>query len=328
MVSGVLNTTLAIFTAAIQDRWGPTLLIFMFDFLKALTFLEFMVVFMVAALKRDMSRLSDDLVIAGIRIGLIWGIFSNSQLWGQAVIDAGTAIGGAITTGSPGTLTPTGVFHQGLELASILWYAKGAGTFLHPIQDIEFFIAALTVMLAWLIAALVLLETLLEAVILVYGGSILIAFAPFHYTAELVVTWGKAVFAIAIKTAVLLGLLGIGMAVAQIWAVQVQDLSATFTTNIFNLLEAVVMAILLLYLIWKVIHLFTGLIGYSPALQFGSAFGSLVMSSGAQAVASKAQRAASTVASEAGGLIGEGAKMAGQAAKAAGQAVMAAVLKI
>jgi P-type conjugative transfer protein TrbL len=281
MDGGLLDATLAQFTAAIQGTWGPTLTIFMVRILQAVTFLQFLVIFTQAAMNRDMSRLFDDLVIGGVRIGIIWIVFANSALWGQAVIDTGTAIGQAITLGSPGTLTPSGVLNQGLGLAEILWNAKGAGTWLHPVQDIEFFVTALIVFLAWLIAALVLFEALLEAAVLVYGGSILIAFSPFHWTGELMVHWAKAMFAIAIKIAIVLGLLAIGMAIAQIWAAQLNAISSTMTTNIWALLQAAAMSIVFVYLLWKVPHMYTGLIGGSPAFQFGSAFAGAVMGSAA-----------------------------------------------
>lgn len=277
MDNGLLDATLQQFSAQIQAAWGPQLLVFMVNILQAVTFLQFVVILAQTAMSRDFSHLFDDLAVGGIRVGIIWLIFTNSNLWGQAVIDTGKAIGQAIALGAPGTLTPSGVLNQGLTLAQIVWAAKGDGTWLHPVQDLEFFIAWIMIVLSWLVAALILFEVELEAAVLVYGGPILIAFSPFHWTGELIVHWAKGVFAIALKIAVILGLLAIGMGIAQIWAQQVANVSTAMTTNLWDLAEAIVMSLVFMYVLWKVPHMFTSLIGGSPAFQFGSAFAGALM---------------------------------------------------
>jgi P-type conjugative transfer protein TrbL len=263
---------------------------------------------------RNATSLIDDLAIGLIRIGVCWAVFENAATWGQALIDTGAYIGQAISTLSPYTLTPSGVLQAGLNLAGIVWQAKAAGTWISAIpQELEFFFISLVIIVCWTGAALIYFGALLEAAALVYGGPLIIAFTPLTWTADLLVRWALSVFAVAIKIAILLMTLAVGMAIAQLWIVALGDSASTFTTNLWNLMISAVESLVFVYLVMKLPALFTGLIGGSPAFGFGEAFLGTVMGAFGSGAAAGGETAA-----------GAAARLAGNAATTAGKATVQA----
>jgi type IV secretory pathway TrbL component len=161
----------------------------------------------------------------------------------------------------------------------------------------------------WSGAALIYLGGLLESAALVYGGPIVIAFTPFHWTAELLVRWALSVLAVAIKIAILLMTLAVGMAIAQGWTVALSEASSTLTTNLWNLMLSAVESLIFVYLVLKLPALFSNLIGGSPLFTFGESFISMATgalggaaASAGSATANAAGSAASSAASGVSGL--------------------------
>ena len=77
-------------------------------------------------------------------------------------------------------------------------------------------------LLAWAGAAFIYLGALLEGWWVVYAGPILICFAALSSTAPMLLQWATRVLAIAIKIAVLLFVLAVGMGLAIFFPGQLQ----------------------------------------------------------------------------------------------------------
>jgi type IV secretory pathway TrbL component len=225
-------------------------------------------------------------------------LLNNAVDWGQAIINTGIQIGQAVTGQSPNVLTPSGLFNAGLSMVGTLWHAKAAAGWLHPIMELEFLLVSIGIVLSWTAAALIYLGALLEGAWIVYVGPILICFSALSTTAPMLIQWATRVLAIAIKIAVLLLVLAVGMSLAQIWGQQLAENSTTIGTNLWWLVLSLVQSVVFAYLVYKVPGAVTSLVG-STAFDFGESF-----------------------LGSAGGAIGEGSQDAGVAvAKATGKGV-------
>jgi P-type conjugative transfer protein TrbL len=314
--NNLLNHVLNQFVTAIQTTWWPLLEIYGIRILLLIAGLQIAMIAVGTVLTRNVTYLVDDLVTGLIRIGACWFVFTNAATFGQAVIDTGTHIGQAISTWSPLTLTPSGVLNQGLQLAAIVWQSKASGSWLtSPVQDLEFFFVGAVIVTCWTGGALIYLGSLLEAAALVYGGPIVIAFTPLHWTAELLVRWALSVLGVAIKIAILLMTLAVGMAIAQGWTIALNEASATLTTNLGNLVIAAVESLVFVYLVMKLPALFTNLIGGSPLFTFGESFISMTMGALGGAAASAATSAGSAAGSAAADAVSSGASCLNQVAR-------------
>jgi type IV secretion system protein TrbL len=310
MDGGLLNQVLQDFVTTIQTTWGPLLQLYMLRVLLLLVVLQCAIIFADVLMTHDATRLLDHLVTGCVRVGICWVIFIHAGDWGQAIIDFGSDVGRAVSTLSTGSITPSAILNTGLNLAHIIWTAKATGGWLSAgIQDLEFFFVSMVIIAAWTGAALIYLGALLEAAALVYGGPLLIAFTPFAWTAELLVRWALSVLGIAIKIAVLLMTLAIGMAIARVWTEALALSSATLTTNLWNLMVAAVESLIFVYLLMKIPTAIASLVGGGGLFAFGEGFLAQAMgalggaaASAGSATASAAGSAASSVASGVGGL--------------------------
>jgi uncharacterized membrane protein YgcG len=115
------------------------------------------------------------------------------------------------------------------------------------------------------------LGVLIEAALLVYVAPLVVAFTPLSWTFELLLTWGRSLLGISFKAALILMTLAIGMVLANNWIAAFNASSATFTTNIWNLLIAVVEAILFAVCAWRIPNAISGLAGGAAAMGFGEA---------------------------------------------------------
>jgi type IV secretory pathway TrbL component len=180
---------------------------------------------------------------------------------GPSIINTGIQIGQAVTGQSPNVLTPSGVFNAGLSMVGTLWHAKAAAGWLHPIMELEFLLVSIGIVLSWTAAALIYLGALLEGAWIVYVGPILICFSTLSSTAPMLIQWATRVLAIAIKIAVLLLVLAVGMSLAQIWGQQLAENSTTIGTNLWWLVLSLVQSVVFAYLVYKVPGAVTSLVG-------------------------------------------------------------------
>ncbi len=301
--TNLLNAVLQTFTAQLQV-WYPLLLLYAVRLVSVLAFVQFAYIAVDLAATHDASGILDSITAAVIRLGLVYVILNHAQDWGQAVINTGIAVGQAVSGQSPDVLTPSGVFQMGLNMAGTLLGAKARGGWLNPVADAEMFFTVIAVVLAWAAAAFIYLGTLLEAAWVIFVGPILICFSALSSTAPLLVRWAASVLGIAIKTAVLILVLAIGMGLAENWANQISTNAASIMTNVWWLVLSVVQSILFFYFVLKVPGAIASLVA-GTMFSFGEAFASAVggaASAAGSAAVSGAAGAAGSVASSFGEL--------------------------
>jgi P-type conjugative transfer protein TrbL len=316
----LLNQTLQTFTTQIES-WYPQLLLYSIRLLGVLVFIQFAYIAVDLAASHDATRLLDNMVTAVIRVGLVYVLLNNAVDWGHAIINTGIQIGQTVTGESPDVLTPSGVFNAGLNMVGTLWRAKAAGGWLHPVQDVEFMFVSIGVILCWAAAALIYLGALLEGAWIVYVGPILICFSALSSTAPMLVHWATRVLAIAVKIAVLLLVLAVGMGLAQTWGQQLANNSAAILTDGWWIILSLVQSILFGYLVFKVPGAVTSLVG-STAFEFGESF----LGSAGGAIGESAQEAAAVGAKAAGKAAVDAAKASAKAASNLSQTVRAMIL--
>ena len=276
---GTLDTVLNNFTSAISGIWGPQLFFYLQPVLLAIIVLQFGLVAAEATVERDVPLLISHTMIGLLRIGVVWSIFTYGFTWANSIADTGRVLGANI---SGFGLTPSGVFDNGIAVMQTIFHTKAAGSWFNQLfEDIEFFVVGVAVMLAWAVASIIYLGVLIEAALLVYVAPLVVAFTPLSWTFELLLTWGRSLLAISFKAALILMTLAIGMVLANNWIAAFNASSATFTTNIWNLLIAVVEAILFAVCAWKIPNSISGLAGGAAAMGFGEAV--LSMADGSRA---------------------------------------------
>ena len=294
----LLNQTLATLTAQIA-AWYPQILILATDLLAAVAFLQLGLVMFSAATSRNLHTMIHHLGLGFFRIGLVYAVMANTDVWGNALIDGAAQFAQQVSGQSPEVITPSGIFNVGLNTAGIILTAKGHGSWLHPVQDIEFFFTEIVVVLAWAMIALFYLGTLLKAAWTVYTGPIYIAFSAFDATFPMLLRWFQQVLALGLRLILLVLLLAVGLGIAQTWAAQLAANATAITTDLWYLILSVVQAIVFLYMVKTVPDEAANIVG-TQISTFGEAF------------AERAPAATSSAASAMAGAVGQGAKKAGQ----------------
>jgi P-type conjugative transfer protein TrbL len=258
----VLNTLLATLTGAFL-AYEPQLLVICVALLSVLAFIQFFYIAVDVAIHHDLPHMLDSLAIALIKLGMVYVIMNHVFEWGADIIETGVLIGQRVSGQSPNVLTPSGVFQLGLNLVGIINTAKAAGGWLHPVQDIEFFVTAVAVAIAWLFAALLYLMLLLEGAIAVVLGPIFIALGGLESTGEALVAWAKTLVAIAVSIIVQLLTIAAGMVLVQQWAVQLQANSTSLTTDDTWLILAVAESIAFFFILKNITAMSQSIIGRS-----------------------------------------------------------------
>jgi len=268
----LLDTVLRSFTDAITGSWGPNLNTTLLPLLLLLVTLQFGLIAIEAAIARDIPLLLIHVLLGIIRVAIVVAIFDNAFEWATDIVQTGADIGTNISGISPTSLTPSGVFNTGLSVAQTIFAAKASGGWLSDaVQAVEFLLVGTAVGAAWLVASLLYLGALLESILLIYGGPLVIAFTPLSWTFDMLIYWGKALLQIAFKVALILMTLGVGMALANKWVAAASTAGPTLTTNAWNLLVAVVEAVLFAWCVWKVPSKLSGISGGGAILGFTEA---------------------------------------------------------
>lgn len=267
--TGVLDTVLNTFTAAISGNWGPSLNTIMLPLLLALFVLQFGMVAVEMAITADPPSALTHGMLGLLRVGIVWAIYVHAFDWANDIVTTGTTIGGNISGFS---LSPSGVLTAGQTLSYIIFHAKALGGWLlDPIESLEFLAISIFVYLCWLFAALVYMGALLEGALLIYVAPLLIAFTPLSWTFGMLLAWGMAVLRIAFKLALILMTLAVATTLANDWVASAGATSTTFTTDIWNLVVIITEAIMFTLIIWVVPTKISGLAAGGAAWEFGEA---------------------------------------------------------
>jgi type IV secretion system protein TrbL len=302
---GILDGALGNFTSTVAGVWGPQLFTYLQPVLLAIIVLQFGLVAAEATVERDVPLLISHTMIGLLRIGVIWSIFTYSFTWANSVVQTGQVLGSNI---SGFGLTPSGVFNTGISVMQTIFAAKAAGSWFNEVfEKVEFFVVGLFVMLSWAAASIIYLQCLIESALLVYVGPLIIAFTPLSWTFELLLTWGRSLLGMAFKAALILMTLAVGMTLANTWIANFNASAGSFTSNIWNLLIAVVEAILFAVAVWRLPNGVSGLAGGAAIMGFGqSVLGTgAVWSSGAGSSSSNNATSTNSGSGNNGGSSGE-----------------------
>jgi P-type conjugative transfer protein TrbL len=282
----ILNNLLNTLAGAFQT-YEPQLLIIGVALLSVLVFIQFFYIAVDVAVNHDLPHMLDTLAIALIKLGIVYVIMNHVYGWGNAIINTGIQIGQQVSGQSPNVLTPSGIWQLGLNLVGILYSAKAAGGFLHPVMDIEFFVTAAAVALAWLFAALLYLLLLLEATVALVLGPIFVALGGLESTGEALAAWAKTLVAIALGIIALLLAVAAGLVLVQGWATQLQAVKATLTTDSTWLILAVAESIAFFYIVKHIASMSQSMIGRSAGALAGAVLGGIGAAAGGAASAAR-----------------------------------------
>jgi type IV secretion system protein TrbL len=235
--------------------------------LLSLVCLQFGMIAIEGTIARDIPLVLMHILLGIIRVGIVVAIFEHSTEWGGDVVQTFRQVGENIGLTAA---TPCSVFDQGGQLASAIYHAKAYGHwFTAPIESLEYVIEALFVWGAWVIASLLYLGVLIEAVLLVYAGPLIISVTPVTWTFDLLIAWARSVLSIGFKVALLLMTLGVGTVLANQWIAAVDP--ATFILSVENGLLLLIESIIFAYCVWKVPNRLSGLVPGAAVLDFGEA---------------------------------------------------------
>jgi hypothetical protein len=314
---GILDTVLHNFTSAIAGTWGPQLFFYLQPVLFAIIVLQFGLAAMEITVERDIPLLLSHMLMGLFRIGVVWSIFTYGFTWADSIAQTGQALGNNI---SGFGLTPSGVFNSGLGVMETIFHTKASGTwYVEPFEKLEFFMVGTAVMLCWLFASGIYLGALIEAALLVYVGPLITAFTPLSWTFEMLLIWGRSLLGIAFKVALVLMTLALGMVLANQWIAMTTATSKTFTTNIWNLLVAIVESLVFAVAVWRVPNRISGLTAGAAFIGFGEAVLSMV-GGGARNAATGAYQIATSNSGGSGNSAGGGSGGNGGAGSSGGNA--------
>lgn len=275
----LLNQLLATLTAAFV-AYEPQLLLVCLRLLSVLAFIQFFYIAVDVAVNHDLPHMMTTLSVALIKLGMVYVIMNYAFAWGTDIIATGVYIGQQVSGQSPNVLMPSGIFQLGLNLVGILNHAKSAGGWLHPVQDLEFFVTAVAVSITWLIAALLYLMLLLEGAVAVAIGPIFVALGGLESTGEALVAWAKTLVAIAVSIIVLLLTIAAGMVLVQGWAVQLQDNVANIRTDDTWLILAVAESLAFFFILKNITAMSQSIIGRSAGGLGAAVFGGIGAAAG------------------------------------------------
>ena len=272
----LLNNVLNNFTGAISGSWGPYLQAYLYPLLLSLVCLQFGMIAIEATIGRDIPLVLMHILLGILRIGVVVAIFQHATEWGNDIVQTFQRVGENIAGGSV-AFTPSSVFNHGGALMQALFAAKAHGGWTtEAVQALEFFFAGIAVMIAWALAGLLYLGTLIEVALLVYAGPLIISVTPLTWTFDLLIAWGRSVLSIGFKVALILMTLAIGTALADEWIAAMDP--ASFTTNIWNILVIVIESAIFVYCVWKIPNRLSGLVPGAAVLGFGEAVAGMAAS--------------------------------------------------
>jgi type IV secretory pathway TrbL component len=139
---------------------------------------------------------------------------------------------------------------------------------------------------AFAVAAIILLLAEVQAWALIVGGLVLLAFAALPWTWHIFPGWGISVLSICMKIFFLFAILAVGLTEAQGWATTMAGAAGTIVEDASLSFEAMIESVL-----------FLGLVYYIPGLMAGLVLGaaSSVMNAGEALIAGAAGAGASAV---------------------------------
>jgi len=144
--------------------------------------------------------------------------------WGNDIINGGKDIGAAISGASPDSITPSGIYSQGLHMIGDIYTARSWGMWFHPIDDIALLLLTGVAIVMWLLAALYYLLVLLEAAYVVVQGPITLCWGAFEHSRASMHSWVAHLIGVAVKIVALLLMVSIVMSTSNDWIANLDGL--------------------------------------------------------------------------------------------------------
>ena len=210
----ILDAVWAQFSASITAYY-PQLVAIGLSLFGTIVLLQFSYICARAILRGHLHGILNDILLGIIRIGIVWGVLTVAAGFGGSIVDTCRGVAEQIA-GVP--LTPSGVWDIGGQIVATIRAARTWMSFLDPTQDLIFGVVIAITYVIYLIAALLYLWVLIQAVYVVVIGAILLPFSVFEATFSMLYKWFEDVLGVGMKLLAVILLLAIGMNVASGWA--------------------------------------------------------------------------------------------------------------
>lgn len=260
--------------------------------------------------KSDFQSWTAALVRKIMWIGAFYMLLLNGRIWIPAIIDSFNQIG-AGAAGFAATLSPGDIFSQGLTIASaLLDGASGAGFLTNPGTSLSMALAALLLVVAYIVITINFVVTVVESYLVVSVGFIFLGFGGSRWTVPYLERYIGLAVSIGIKIILLYCLISAGLGLGNGWLAEAQGIgnSPHPSMTAFDVMGA---ALIFMMLCWQIPKLFAAVLGGAPALTGGDLVSTGVM-------VGSAGVAVATAAAAGIGALADGAAALGRTASAAG----------
>jgi type IV secretion system protein TrbL len=200
-------------------------------------------------------------------IGAFYALLLNGRIWIPAIIDSFTQLGQSAA--GVGSLSPSGVFMQGLGIAGAL--LDGASTsafFTNPGTSFALAFAALLIVVSYTVITVNFIVTLVESYLVVSVGFIFLGFGGSRWTAPYTERYIGLAVSIGIKIVLLYCLISAGFGLSIGWLSEAQAVG-TSSRPVMNAFDVMGGSLIFMMCCWQIPKLFAAVIGGSPALTGG-----------------------------------------------------------
>lgn len=253
--------------------------------------------------KSDLQSWTAALVRKIMWIGAFYMLLLNGRVWIPAIIDSFNQIG-AGAAGFGVTLSPGDIFSQGLTIAAVLVdAASGAGFLTNPGTSLSMALAALLIVVAYIVITLNFVVTVVESYLVVSVGFIFLGFGGSRWTVPYLERYIGLAVSIGIKIVLLYCLISAGLGLGNGWLAEAQGVGSAPHPSMtaFDVMGA---ALIFMMLCWQIPKLFAAVLGGAPALTGGDLISTGIM------IASSGVALASSAAAGVGALAGASTALA------------------
>jgi type IV secretion system protein TrbL len=217
--------------------------------------------------KSDLQSWTSALIRKLMWIGAFYALLLNGRIWIPAIIDSFTQLGQSAA--GVGSLSPSGVFMQGLGIAGAL--LDGASTsafFTNPGTSFSLAFAALLIVVSYTVITVNFIVTLVESYLVVSVGFVFLGFGGSRWTAPYTERYIGLAVSIGIKIVLLYCLISAGFGLSVGWLNEAQAVG-TSSRPAMNAFDVMGGSLIFMMCCWQIPKLFAAVIGGSPALTGG-----------------------------------------------------------
>lgn len=246
-------------------KWFPKLLVIAKSLFWKLAAIEFAWASILWVLKsQEMQSFTAAVVQKLIGIGFFYFLLQNADYWIPAIVNSLVKAGNE-ATGLP-ALTPSEVFDLGIDTAVAMLKGIQALSLWEDFATVVVGgLAALAIVISFLVIAGQMLIALIESYIAISGGVLFLGFGGSRWTVEFTQKYISYAFATGIKLFMLYLIIGVGTAQAKTWAAL---LATTDWNNIFAVMGG---SMLLAFLGFQIPNMAAAMLSGAPSLTAGAA---------------------------------------------------------